>query len=97
MNKKTSIFCLIVLLFVSFLFCSYFESHYTREVKVCRVEQDIIIFTDTQGNFWEWEKKENGDSFIMGESVKLKMFNNYTINESTDDVITKVVKMNIDK
>ena len=33
----------------------------------------------------------------MGESVKLKMFNNYTINESTDDVITKVVKMNIDK
>ena len=97
MIKKASVFCLIVLLFISFLFCSYFESHYTREAKVCRVEENVIIFTDTQGNFWECEKEEDGDSFIMGESVKLKMFNNYTINESTDDVITKVIKMNIDK
>lgn len=85
----------ILFVLACFVFCGYIENHYTRKATVYTVENNIITFIDEQGNYWKWEEEE--ESFVTGESVKLRMFNNYTINEITDDVIIKVVKTNIDK
>lgn len=89
--KKIIMSFAIIFVLVSIVFCGYIESHYTREATVCKVENNIVTFTDPQGNFWEWEK-EKEDDFIMGQKVKLHMSTNYTIDTIEDDIIEKVSK-----
>lgn len=87
--KKIIMSLAIIFVFASIVFCGYIENHYTREATVCKIENNIITFTDPQGNFWEWEEEKEND-FIMGQKVKLYMSTNYTIDTIEDDIIKKV-------
>lgn len=66
----------------------YIETHYTREAKVTEVTGENIVVEDTTNNVWSFE----GDGFIVGDKVTLKMDNNCTDNTIYDDVIVKVEK-----
>lgn len=82
---------LIVVVLISLLVvCSKIESTYTREAKVCTVEEETVLFIDETGNIWEWEIEEK-ENYKENEKVKLVMFDNYTASIE-DDEIKKVKK-----
>ena len=70
---------------------SFVANNYTRECTVSEIDSNVVTFTDTNGNDWEWEIEE-GQSFEMNENVKLRMNVNNTVNNVTDDVIVRVIR-----
>lgn len=82
------IFVAIICTFILGL-CSHIESTYTKECKVVSVEGNVITFEDEERNFWEWEKEEKEKEYFVNESVKLVMYDNYTL-DCEDDEIRKV-------
>ena len=82
---------MLVVLFTSLTICGYYETHYTREADVMEVKGDTIVVVDWfSGNSWEFY----GDGYKVGDEVKMKMFNNYTDNDITDDEILDVKIIN---
>lgn len=68
----------------------YIENHYTREATVICVNEDEIIVNDKTGNKWAFY----GTDYTEGDTVKMKMFTNYTDSNIYDDEIidVKIVK-----
>ena len=68
----------------------YIENHYTREATVICVNDDEVVVDDTTGNEWAFY----GTGYIEGDTVKMKMFTNYTDSNIYDDEIVdaKIVK-----
>ena len=68
----------------------YVETHYTRDAVVVCVNDDEVIIDDTTGNEWSFY----GTGYREGDTVKVKMFTNYTDSNIYDDEIVdvKVVK-----
>lgn len=68
----------------------YIENHYTREATVICVNDDEVVVDDTTGNEWCFY----GTGYTEGDTVKMKMFTNYTDSNIYDDEIVdaKIVK-----
>lgn len=69
--------------------CGTYEHNYTREATVYAIVDDVVTFEDNTGHLWNWVMEE-GEYFTEGETVKLKMFDNYTMSDREDDIIKKV-------
>ena len=54
------------------------------------MENNIATIKDNKGNLWEWELEED-ESVKVGQNCRLKMSDNYTENDRTDDYIIEIV------
>lgn len=79
---KAVLMCGIVLGLLYFV--SYNEHHYTR-TGFCKTHNNgVYYFYDSKGNVWEFYS----DEYISPEdTIEVKMFSNYTIDNIKDDVI----------
>ena len=68
--------------------CSHYEHHYTRVGTVTRVDCIEIIVRDNSGHYWSFK----GYDYSVGDTVKLKMYDNYTSSDIYDDKIIEVEK-----
>lgn len=66
-----------------------YETTYVRETEVTCVEGDLVTFTDQVGNNWDYFFDE-GNTYIVGDEVKLVMNTNHT-DDIYDDIIVGVV------
>lgn len=90
MKRMKGLFYLVVIIGIGIV-SSFVANNYTRECVVSEVDSNVVTFTDTNGNDWEWEIEE-GQSFRVNENVKLRMNINNTVDNVTDDVIVRVIK-----
>lgn len=87
MKRETIIGTLGLIALIACIGCvGRIETHYNRTGTVVDVENGIVSVADKSLNIWEFE----GDGFEVGQKVTMKMFNNYTENDMTDDVIEGV-------
>lgn len=77
---------IITILLATIGVASKAEHCYTRTGKVLSIENGIARIEDTTGNRWTVE----GIELTEGQQVKLKMHDNYTINNIKDDIIKEV-------
>ena len=81
-----TIVCIIIII-VSYCIASYYDTHYTNNAEITRVEYhdntSIVFALDEQGHVWEFK----ADNLACGQMVKLKMFNNHTIAVEDDEVV----------
>lgn len=84
-------FMIIITLLVAVLGTNHIVHHYDKMCTVTNISNTQITAKDKQGNFWEWENTDNRN-FSIGDKVILKMFDNGTECDITDDKIVKVVK-----
>lgn len=66
-----------------------YETTYVRDAEVISVVEDIITFTDTTGNDWEYELDDDIQC-VVGDQVTLIMNTNHT-DMIYDDIIVRVV------
>lgn len=66
------------------------ENHYTREAQVIAIKGQTVVVVDKTDKVWEFE----GEGFIEGDVVKMKMFTNCTNSNVYDDEIIKVKIIN---
>jgi len=65
----------------------YNDTHDTRQGYVVSVnDNDDVVIEDTTGNVWSI----NESGYEVGQRVTMKMCNNGTIDNVTDDTITNV-------
>lgn len=69
----------------------YWENHYVMTATVVEVENENIFLTDTNGNLWECSFDTN--DFIVGDIVKVTMFDSHTHLNIYDDEIERVEKI----
>ena len=88
MKKNILGFIIIVLLLiVAPSVAGNIETHYTKEAVVINIKNnDEVVVMDEQNEIWSFY----GKSYLIGEKVKLVMFNNYTENNIYDDEIVNV-------
>lgn len=48
-----------------------------------KVDQESVTVKDLSGYIWEFE----GSDYREGDSLTLRMFNNYTVSDIIDDII----------
>jgi len=90
---KKNLISFIVLIGIFYLLigtCNIIETTYIKNAVVDSVEENIVIFKDSEGNLWSWEKEETEKEYTPNEKVKLIMYTNWTDNNSFDDEIKKV-------
>lgn len=63
-----------------------YETTYTRDAEVTSVVKDIVTFTDTTGNDWEYELEDDDRQCVVGDKVTLIMNTNHT-DMIYDDII----------
>ena len=93
MNKKEIIiksFRIIlglVIITAVLLLLAYTETHYTRTgfVKKKAMTTNEYYFYDSKGNIWLFETEEELNPDM---TIEVKMFNNNTMDDITDDIIT---------
>lgn len=66
-----------------------YETTYVRDAEVTSVVEDIVTFTDTTGNDWEYELDEDMQC-VIGDRVTLIMNTNHT-DMIYDDIIVGMV------
>ena len=81
----------IAFIVACFLFVSYKESHYTKDMTVYDMRNEIITFEDAQGNLWDYETDIDA-KFERGQKYKVTMFTNHTDSNIYDDEITRIKK-----
>lgn len=78
---------LIIIIIASYCIASYYDTHYTNEATITRVEYhddtNIVFAVDEVGHVWEFK----ADNVYCGQSVELKMYNNHTIAVEDDEVV----------
>jgi hypothetical protein len=68
-------------------FCSEVETTYNRKATVTNINNEIVTVVDESGNEWDFV----GNSFSIGDKVKLVMDDNHT-HTIEDDVIKNIIK-----
>ena len=68
-------------------FVSYNEHHYTRTGFCTHVSGQTYYFHDSTDNVWEFYSDEK---INPEDTVEVRMFSNYTIDNIKDDIITDV-------
>lgn len=86
MKKKMVSFISLFIVILCFCFCSFTETHYTREGIVVENNNNLITVKDECGYLWDFE----GDDFKINERVKLTMDTNHTDSNIFDDKIIYV-------
>lgn len=90
MNKVLSTIRDVAIVVIVFVLlpgiCGNLETHYTREATVICVNEDEVIVNDKTGNEWAFY----GTGYTEGDTVKMKMFTNYTDSNIYDDEIVNV-------
>ena len=81
---------LIIIVVVMFCWCSWYETHYTREAIVIDVTDNIITVVDRCDYTWSFE----GDGFKVDDEVKLMMNTMHTDSNIFDDEIEDVKMIN---
>lgn len=69
----------------------YWENHYTTTATVVDIKNENILIEDETGNLWECLFDEN--DFVIGNTVKVTMFNGHTDLDIYDDEIEKMEKI----
>ena len=77
---------LIIIVVVMFCWCSWYETHYTREATVIDVTNNNITVIDKYNYKWSFED----DGFSVGDEVKLTMNTMHTDFNTFDDEIEDV-------
>lgn len=87
MKKMIALTLVFVLFILAIGWAGNLEHYYTRRgCEVISVWGDYVRVEDRQGNIWAFY----GEGFKDGEKVNLRMFNNYTERDCSDDEIVKV-------
>lgn len=81
---------LMMIVVVMFCWCSWYETHYTREATVIDVTDNIITVVDRCDYTWSFE----GDGFNVDDEVKLMMNTMHTDSNIFDDEIEDVKMIN---
>ena len=81
----------IAFIIACFLFVSYNVSHYTKDMAVYGMRNEIVTFEDAQGNLWDYET-DIDRNFERGTVYKITMFTNHTDSNIYDDEITRIKK-----
>lgn len=81
---------LMMIVVVMFCWCSWYETHYTREATVIDVTDNIITVVDKCDYTWSFE----GDGFNINDEVKLMMNTMHTDSNIFDDEIEDVKMIN---
>lgn len=94
MKQRMAAAMTIIIFITAFLVINYSESHYTRQAHVVYLDDctDTITIQDDTLNIWEFYG--DTESFSPNENVTLKMYNNYTDLDITDDEIIKIERRN---
>jgi len=88
-EKKFGGILLVLIIVGVVLIGGYIETHYTIKAKVADVTNEVVTFEDNKtGNLWQW-KIEEGESWTLGENVKLSMNTNCT-DGIKDDYICRI-------
>lgn len=66
------------------------ENYYTIEAEVIAIEEEIVVVVDKTDNVWEFED----EGFVEGNTVRMKMFTNFTDLNIYDDEIINVEIIN---
>ena len=76
---------LIIIIIASYCIASCYDTHYTNNAEITRVEYNTntVFALDEQGHVWEFK----ADNLACGQMVELKMFNNHTIAVEDDEVV----------
>ena len=90
LNIIVEVVC-IAFVVACFLFVSYNESHYTKDMTVYDMRNETITFEDAQGNLWDYET-DIDRNFERDTVYKVTMFTNHTDNNIYDDEITRIKK-----
>lgn len=83
MKKKIMSFISLFIVVLCFCFCSFAETHYTKNAIVTNVNQNLITAKDENGYLWEFE----GEGFEEDTEVKLIMDTNHTDSNIFDDKV----------
>ena len=81
---------LMMIVVVMFCWCSWYETHYTREATVIDVTDNIVTVVDKCNNTWSFK----GDGFNVDDEVKLTMDTMHTDSNIFDDKIEDVKIIN---
>lgn len=94
MKQKMAAIVTIIIFIVALIIISYAESHYTRQAHVVYLDDctDTITVQDDTLNIWKFYG--DTESFTQNENVTLRMYNNYTDLDITDDEIIKIERRN---
>ena len=88
-KQRAQTIIILISFIITFIFCCYVETIYTKTVIVTHVQEENVTTMDAQGNLWIF----NGEGFQEGNIVKIFIDNNHTSNTS-DDKIIKTKKIN---
>ena len=79
-----------VLLLVSIVGVAQWSHYYKKEnCVVVEATETGALLVDEFGEAWYYE----GEGFAVGEVYEMKMFDNYTEKDITDDEIVKITKV----
>lgn len=81
--KKFYSYLFILIAILTLCICGRIENYYNRKAVVIKVNQDLVTVKDLSGYIWEFE----GSDYREGDNLTLRMFNNYTVSDITDDII----------
>jgi hypothetical protein len=81
---------LIMIVIIMFCWCSWYETHYTREATVIDVTDNIVTVIDKYNNTLSFKE----DSFNVDDKVKLTMDTMHTDSNIFDDEIEDVKIIN---
>ena len=81
---------LIMIVIIIFCWCSWYETHYTREATVIDVTDNIVTVVDKCNNTWSFKE----DGFNVDDEVKLTMDTMHTDSNIFDDKIEDVKIIN---
>lgn len=80
-------FCVSVLCVLCIIIIGYNNNHYTAKGTIEKVDNYTITIVDTTGTEWEYNVCE---LYNTGDKVKVYFSENKTMNNRTDDIITKI-------
>ena len=81
----------IIAIILTMVICFSNTDNYTmRYCEVVKVENKIVTIEDNKGDCWEWELEADED-IKVGQRCRLKMSDNYTDYDRTDDYIREIV------
>ena len=86
-----------VLLVSGFIGAMHFERNYVRkECEITHKNDCVLEITDSRRNTWVWKATTQKDidfynTIELGDTVELKMHDNFSTNIE-DDIVKKVVK-----
>ena len=89
MEKKIISFISLFIVILCFYFCSFVETHYTKEGNVIEINNNLIVIKDDYGYPWDFK----GNGFKVNERVKLTINTNHTDSNIFDDKVIDVKKI----